>query len=521
MQHDELMDEMDEVLGEPDPLAEVERLRYIGVPQPDPAMFYGRIGVWSEQACQRSEASRVAVYLSMVAYVGACLGRGPHFWLADTPHHPRISAVHVGRTGRGRKGTAVAPVERLHRELVRVDEVAAQLAEVNGSDAPTPFAPQLHVGGLSTREGLAWAIRDARFERDRETGELEEIDPGVPDKRLFIIESEFENVLQQGNRDGNTLSSALRDCFDGRTLAPLTKTNRTKATDPHVAMVAHVTPHELLALLKDRAVTNGFLNRFLLFWAERERFFAFPERTPDEDVRQWVHELREAVVWAREPRRMRLSANARETYERLYLKEWSVTHKVPVVAALLERAPVVALRIAMTLACLERQTEITPEHLACGAAWVRYWRASVEYVWKDRVRLGAVEGEQTKIEQSAKRILDFLRSMGNGEIGRSELRKRCFHGHIEAADLDAALEYLQLLTPPEISVREVTVPRKSAGHGTKTLISLLRTIAQERATSPARATAVVAQVAQVAQGRSGAQPTSKDLDHPDVHGEVI
>lgn len=37
----------------------------------------------------------------------------------------------------------------------------------------------------------------------------------IDDKRLWVVESEFANVLHQGRRDGNTLSAALRDCWDG------------------------------------------------------------------------------------------------------------------------------------------------------------------------------------------------------------------------------------------------------------------------------------------------------------------
>ena len=50
--------------------------------------------------------------------------------------------------------------------------------------------------------------------------------PAILDKRLLVVESEFVNVLHQSKRDGNTLSAALRDCWDGVSLKPATKTNR-------------------------------------------------------------------------------------------------------------------------------------------------------------------------------------------------------------------------------------------------------------------------------------------------------
>lgn len=48
-----------------------------------------------------------------------------------------------------------------------------------------------------------------------------------------MVESEFANVLQQSRRGGNTLSAALRDCWDGVDLKPATKTNRVHASEPH------------------------------------------------------------------------------------------------------------------------------------------------------------------------------------------------------------------------------------------------------------------------------------------------
>ena len=47
-------------------------------------------------------------------------------------------------------------------------------------------------------------------------------------------------------REGNSLSGVLRDAWDGLTLAPMTKANRVRATDPHIGIVAHVTKDELL-----------------------------------------------------------------------------------------------------------------------------------------------------------------------------------------------------------------------------------------------------------------------------------
>lgn len=75
---------------------------------------------------------------------------------------------------------------------------------------------------------------------------------------LLVIESEFVNILHQGKRDGNTLSAALRNCWDGEPLKPATKTNRLWASHPHVGLLAAITPSELLSSIAGRDLTNGF-----------------------------------------------------------------------------------------------------------------------------------------------------------------------------------------------------------------------------------------------------------------------
>jgi hypothetical protein len=92
--------------------------------------------------------------------------------------------------------------------------------------------------------------------------------PAIVDKRLLVIESEFANVLHQSKRDGNTLSSGLRDAWDGTSIQPAVKTSRVWATDPHISFIGDITPSELLEVMSKREMTNGFANRFIFFYAE-------------------------------------------------------------------------------------------------------------------------------------------------------------------------------------------------------------------------------------------------------------
>ena len=150
------------------------------------------------------------------------------------------------------------------------------------------FVPQVHRGGLSTREGLAALIHDGYRQGRQDV-------PAIEDKRLWVVESEFANVLHQGRRDGNTLSAALRDCWDGVDLKPATKSNRLYASDPHVCLSGAISPGELTGLMSARELTNGFANRFLMIWAERTRMLPFPKETPQVVVEQLA--ARTARCW--------------------------------------------------------------------------------------------------------------------------------------------------------------------------------------------------------------------------------
>ena len=86
------------------------------------------------------------------------------------------------------------------------------------------------MSGLSSGEGVKWAVRDERIE-DKEV-----VDAGVTDKSLLVIESEFAHALRTTARSGNTLSATIRESWDSGTLATLTKNDPVKATGAHIVL---------------------------------------------------------------------------------------------------------------------------------------------------------------------------------------------------------------------------------------------------------------------------------------------
>lgn len=432
------------VVGDEHDAADVVAHR--NAPEADPACLYGLIGDVARAGSDDTETSAYAIAANFLVYLSCAIGRGVYLPIGNTRHHARLFCLHIGRSGRGRKGDAVSLVLRIDQALRAMD---------------ASFAPQVHRGGLSTREGLAALIHDGYRQGRQDV-------PAIDDKRLWVVESEFANVLHQGRRDGNTLSTALRDCWDGVDLKPATKSNRLYASDPHVCLSGAISPGELTGLMNARELTNGFANRFLMIWAERTRMLPFPKETPQAVVEQLAARTREVLAFSganqhvlRENLRMELSKQAQWQYSQLYRGELNVDFGDGVVGALLERRAPMLLRLAMLMALTDLQTRIDAQHIDAAMAWTRYATASVHFVFVS----AAEEAKLAQVSELSNRVLAFLRE--RGQATRSQISTECFKGKVPKARLDASLEHLLASTPPKISVQWVERPTDAPGTPTR------------------------------------------------------
>ena len=161
---------------------------------PDRAVYHELLGEIVNQIAPHTEADPVAILTQLLVGFGAAVGRGAFFQVEATRHHPNEFMLLVGDSSRARKGSSWDHVRRL-------------LAPVDPSLEPRVMT------GLSSGEGLIWAVRDPTSQ-----------DPGSSDQRLLVIEPEFASVLKAASREISTLSPTLRSAWDGRPLAILTRT---------------------------------------------------------------------------------------------------------------------------------------------------------------------------------------------------------------------------------------------------------------------------------------------------------
>lgn len=317
-------------------------------PAMDNTAYYGLAGEVVRAIEPHTEADPVAILIQYLAAIGSAIGRGPHYRVEGDMHGPNIYTVLVGVTAKGRKGTSWGRV----RQILEIAD-------------PTWATERIH-SGLSSGEGVIWAVRDpiTGFEK-RGQGSAErvpvEIDPGVADKRLFVIEPEFAGALTVMRREGNILSRVIRDGWDRGDLASMTKNSPARATGAHVSIVGHITADELRASLDRTSIANGYANRFLWPVVRRARFLPHGGALDEKTICDLGRQTRDAMVAARQIDRVTLASDSRDAWNRVY--PILSAGRPGLVGSITARAEAQTIRLALIYALLDGRAEIGLNHL--------------------------------------------------------------------------------------------------------------------------------------------------------------
>lgn len=343
--------------------------------------FHGLAGDVVRVIAPNTEASPAALLINFLVAYGNAVGRGPHAVAEADRHALNLFAGLVGQTAKGRKGSSVGHIRNL---FCRVD--------------PAWEADHL-VSGLSSGEGLIWAVRDAVTKG----GEV--IDSAVEDKRLLVLEGEFASVLKVMAREGNTLSPVMRLAWDTGNLRTLTKNSPVKATGAHVSIMGHVTSQELLRYLSDTEAGNGFANRFL--WVCTKRARCLPEGGRIPEFTDLVQRLHDSLRQGRQMGELRRDDSARAIWAKVYP---DLSEGEPgLFGAVTARAEAQVLRLSALYATIDGSPVIQVPHLLAGLAVWDYAEASARYIFGDAIG-----------DPVADRILDALRQSPDG-MSRTEI----------------------------------------------------------------------------------------------------
>jgi uncharacterized protein DUF3987 len=384
---------------------------------------YGYAGRFVELATRNSEADPAAVLVTFLGRFGVECGPNPILMVGDTRHYARIFSVIVGASSKARKGTSGKPVKRLF-------EITNDLLNELGID-PKTWTPARHSPGpLSSGEGIVHAVRDPQYEfkinKRTNIGENVMVDQGVEDKRLFVLDEEFASALSCIKREGNILSSIIREAWDNGTIDLLTKTSKTSTTGAHLGICAHITMAELHHKLNDTEALNGFANRFLWTNARRNKIVPFPEPMPEGPLKLLQKQLIDIINHAHSLDEIKLSAEAKIIWGNVLYQELSKDHH-GLYGTIINRGEAQVIRIAMLYALLDQESLIMPVHLKAAYAVWKYCEASARLIFSNR-----------QANPLAEKIINALKA---GPMSRTDLHN-FFSRKITARDLNAALTEL-------------------------------------------------------------------------------
>jgi hypothetical protein len=362
------------------------------------AALYGPLGEYVSALREETESHPAAILAQALVYFGVMVGRGPSFSVGRDLHHPNEFVLIVGGTSDG-KGTSWADAQAPFRLLDRSALPAVR-------------------GGLTSAEGLAYHVRDARDK-----------DPGIQDKRLLVVETEFSSVLVRARREANSLSQTIRQSWDDGSIASLSKNEPTIATNAHIGIVGHITPTDVRAHLSHTDASNGFGNRFLLVWAERQRDLPLGGNVPAQVVESHARRLIAAATEAEGIDQMRFSPGAEVRWSDAYhgLRQ----ARPGVYGLMVQRAAPHVLRLAMIYALTEGSAVIGVEHLNAALALWTYCDQTAAYLFPPTAG-GATRDKITALLAEART---------NG-LTRTALHHR-FGGRLYADELDRELAALQ------------------------------------------------------------------------------
>ncbi|MHB1516415.1 MAG: DUF3987 domain-containing protein [Acidiferrobacteraceae bacterium] len=363
--------------------------------------FHGIAGEVVRVIEPHTESDPAALLLQFLVAAGSIIGRGPHFFVEADEHHPNLNLLNVGDSSKGRKGTSWGRIRALF-ELIQGEK---------------EWARDQVQSGLSSGEGLIWAVRDA----------IDDGDAGVRDKRLLILETEFASTLRVLEREGNTLSALIRRAWDSGNLRSLTKNSAAVATDAHISIIGHITADELRRYLTRTEAGNGFANRFLYCCARRSR--CLPEGGGEVSLCSYAQRMAQVITKARTFGRVTFDDTARAIWHQVYPE---LSEGLPgLLGAITSRAEAQTLRLALVYALLDESPIIQIDHLQAALAVWEYCEASARYIF------GSAVGDPLADE-----LLRAIRSAGTTGMTRTAMRD-LFKRNQSGAAIGVALELLE------------------------------------------------------------------------------
>ena len=390
---------------------------------PDPLSEEARHGIAGEVVrvvSPHTESDPMALMLQLMVAFGNLIGRTAHFRVDGVEHYLNLFVVLVGATAKSRKGTSWSRIRRL------------------AHDVDSDWDTERVQAGLSSGEGVIWAVRDPS-ESFQPMQKKAIADPGVRDKRLLVVESEFASVLKMGARDGNTLSPVLRQAWDGETLQIINKNSPAKATAPHISLIGHITEPELRRHLTATEQANGFGNRFLWGLVRRSKLLPEGGNLTGDDITGLVMSLSSAAEFGQTVDEMHFDEDARDLWRQVYPALSAA--RPGLLGAVTARAEAQVMRLACLYALLDESAVMQRQHLLAALAVWRYCEQSAMHIFGDALGDPVADDLLRVLRQRPHGVTKtgiselFGRNRSAAEIGRAlATLLDCGHVRVETED---------------------------------------------------------------------------------------
>ena len=377
-------------------------------PKLDEAAYHGLPGEMVKVMQPNTEADPTALFGNILPAFGNVIGRGAYFKVGAGQHHLKLNVALVGETSKARKGTSWEQP----RELMR--------------DVDPYWEEERVMGGLSSGEGLIYAVRDCVTREEDDGGEVV-VDEGAEDKRLLVLEPELASTLKVMRREGNTLSAVVRQAYDDGPLQVMTRNNPMRASYTHISIIGHITMEELLRYLTETEMGNGFANRFTWLLVKRSKELPFGGEWHKVNKAGLVDRLRQAVNFGKGAGEITWGQSAKGLWQEVY--GLLSAGKPGLFGAVVGRAEAQVVRLASTYAVMDLSKTIEEEHLMAALAIWDFAEDSARYIFGDATG-----------DAVADRITQALRTNPGG-LTRTQIRD-LFARNQKAERIDRALALL-------------------------------------------------------------------------------
>lgn len=365
------------------------------IPQLSRKALYGLAGDFVRTISPHTEADEAALLIQLLVGFGNVIGRSAYYIADGSNHHTNLYALIVGKTSAA-KGSALSHVKNQFKTMEE------------------DWAKKRIQSGLSSGEGLIKAVENTVISGD---------------KRLLVVESEFASVLQMQKREGNILSTVLRNFWDNGDAQTLTKNEPISTTNAHVSIIGHITPEELERCINTTDLSNGYANRFLFAYVKRSKNLPDGGKLSTMESLRLTKSFKEAVVFAKKVVEMKRDDEASELWRNVYPE--LVADKEGTFGKVTARARAQILRLSCIYALLDLTAIVRREHLESALALWQYCENSARYIFGGDV-----------LSKNEQKLYDWLCEADKDGLNKTEMFKK-FGNRIKADKLETVLDGLK------------------------------------------------------------------------------